>query len=199
MKNYQEYDFQRMSTYNKDNQTLSNTTLNNTNTYTRDIRINALEQRIDALEKKLLYYEELISIKDNELEKYQEHSHLINDTFKRIAEIEESFNQVSLKPNYSLQSIDIEHIIEGKLDLYQIFVDSKLNDLTIMMQDLSQYNVNQQKQYSTTQDILSHFSDRINANALKIKNLKTQFKLIQNAFNVNTSEEELFFKNIQRK
>lgn len=200
MKNYQEYNFQRISTtLNKDNQAFPNTNYANIHNNTCDLRINSLEHRINDLEKKLLYYEELITIKENELEKYKEQNILFNKTIRRIEEIEESFDKLQSNTNYSFRPIDIENIIEEKLNIHQIVIETKLNDLSIMMQNLSQYNVNQQKQYSNTQEILSIFNDRIRTNSSKIKDLNKQMKSLQKGCNKsNSEEEELFFQNIQR-
>lgn len=223
MKTIQDYDFQRISSKRNDkwnislkdnsncisNQTNAFIAYNNSNSCSNinlppnktinELKLNSLEKRIEALEKRLHYYEELLTIKNNELAKYQSDSSLIKDSFKRITQLEESFHQYTLN-NYSLKQIDAENLISEKLNPLQININKKLNDITIMMQDLSQFNTTQQRQFLNFKEALSSLDETVNGNSVKIKEMNKQFLSILNMFNDNSNEdEELFLKNICKK
>ena len=212
MKNFKSYEFQRTDS-NKpymprngdpltDNFTFQNNSTGNLNQnlLSKDYyenRINQLESRVNELEKSLRFFEDYFKLKSvyNQLpQKNNNFDEVTQDIYNRINLLENKIlNYQNLYRQY-----DIEQIVLDKFTPLKLSVNQNINEIKIVVNELSECNLRQDNQFKAIKENISKINNSIDTNTAKINDMNVKIGNILDVIGDST-EEELFLRNIRNK
>ena len=212
MKNFKSYEFQRTDS-NKpymprngdpltDNFTFQNNSTGslNHNLLSKDYyenRINQLESRVNELEKSLRFFEDYFKLKSvyNQLpQKNNNFDEVTQDIYNRINLLENKIlNYQNLYRQY-----DIEQIVLDKFTPLKLSVNQNINEIKIVVNELSECNLRQDNQFKAIKENISKINNSIDTNTAKINDMNVKIGNILDVIGDST-EEELFLRNIRNK
>ena len=212
MKNFKSYEFQRTDS-NKpymprngdpltDNFTFQNNSTGglNQNLLSKDYyenRINQLESRVNELEKSLRFFEDYFKLKSvyNQLpQKNNNFDEVTQDIYNRINLLE---NKI-LNYQYLYRQYDIEQIVLDKFTPLKLSVNQNINEIKIVVNELSECNLRQDNQFKAIKENISKINNSIDTNTAKINDMNVKIGNILDVIGDST-EEELFLRNIRNK
>ena len=212
MKNFKSYEFQRTDS-NKpymprngdpltDNFTFQNNSTGslNQNLLSKDYyenRINQLESRVNELEKSLRFFKDYFKLKSvyNQLpQKNNNFDEVTQDIYNRINLLENKIlNYQNLYRQY-----DIEQIVLDKFTPLKLSVNQNINEIKIVVNELSECNLRQDNQFKAIKENISKINNSIDTNTAKINDMNVKIGNILDVIGDST-EEELFLRNIRNK
>ena len=212
MKNFKSYEFQRTDS-NKpymprngdpltDNFTFQNNSTGslNQNLLSKDYyenRINQLESRVNELEKSLRFFKDYFKLKSvyNQLpQKNNNFDEVTQDIYNRINLLENKIlNYQNLYRQY-----DIEQIVLDKFTPLKLSVNQNINEIKIVVNELSECNLRQDNQFKAIKENISKINNSIDTNTAKINDMNVKIGNILDVIGDST-EEELFLRNIRKK
>ena len=212
MKNFKSYEFQRTDSNTPymprngdpltDNFTFQNNSTGslNQNLLSKDYyenRINQLESRVNELEKSLRFFEDYFKLKSvyNQLpQKNNNFDEVTQDIYNRINLLENKIlNYQNLYRQY-----DIEQIVLDKFTPLKLSVNQNINEIKIVVNELSECNLRQDNQFKAIKENISKINNSIDTNTAKINDMNVKIGNILDVIGDST-EEELFLRNIRNK
>lgn len=202
MKNFKSYEFQRTESNKyqkeKDVQSIIDSYSNNnahcpsTPKDTFEARIAQLENRVTELEKAIAFFEELIKYKTNPS---QINDDLSNDIIAKLSQLETKVSNLqSLYRNY-----DIDQIILDKFTPLKLSLNQSINEIRIVVNELSECNLKQESQFQSIKEKLLKINQQSDINSMNINEINSKLSGVFDGLGESQSEEEMFLRNIRSK